>query len=85
MGGVKKRGNSSWMSCLKPSLSERSLFIDSNLSLLCSCDCSPVTPSELSLIVPELGALVPQAAASLRGLPCADRLRRTTYFPLRSE
>ena len=23
MGGVKKRGNSSWMSCLKPSLSER--------------------------------------------------------------
>ena len=43
------------------------------------------SPSELPRIVPELGALVPQAAASLRGLPCADRLRRTTYFPLRSE
>ena len=40
---------------------------------------------ELPRIVPELRALVPQAAASLRGLPCADRLRRTTYFPLRSE
>ena len=34
MGGVKKRGKSSWMTCLKPSLSERSLLNLAN-KLLC--------------------------------------------------